>query len=179
MILYFNYFTSLQDSRCENRLRRFNGGSRRQQRVSKESSSLKRRNLRCGLYSQTPLPFWRAMAGCIAIGSLATALDWFVSFTLNEPITCSYNCVIEKGFSWRGKKVFSHTHIDILTQYEWNIERDLAPPLKQIKISADITKPLFLSPSPSTWLYCATILCPTYHPTFLLLLLSNILYKID
>ncbi len=31
-----------------------------------------------GLYSQTPLPFWRAMAGCIAIGSLATAVDWFV-----------------------------------------------------------------------------------------------------
>ncbi len=31
-----------------------------------------------GLYSQTPLPFWRAMADCIAIGSLATAVDWFV-----------------------------------------------------------------------------------------------------
>ncbi len=24
---------------------------------------------------------------------------WFVSFTLHEPIMCSYNCVIEKGFS--------------------------------------------------------------------------------
>ncbi len=29
-----------------------------------------------GLYSQTPLPFWRAMAGCIAIGSLATITAW-------------------------------------------------------------------------------------------------------
>ncbi len=44
-----------------------------------------------GLYSQTSLPFWWAMVGCIAIGSLATAVDWFVSFTLHEPITCSYN----------------------------------------------------------------------------------------
>ncbi len=25
-----------------------------------------------------PLPFWRAMAGWIAIGSLATAVDWFI-----------------------------------------------------------------------------------------------------
>ncbi len=39
--------------------------------------------------------FWRAMAGCIA-----TAVHWFVFFTLHEPITCSYNCVIEKGFSF-------------------------------------------------------------------------------
>ncbi len=29
-----------------------------------------------GLYSQTPLSFWRAMAGCIAIGSLATITAW-------------------------------------------------------------------------------------------------------
>ncbi len=54
-----------------------------------------------GLYSQTPHPFWWVMAGCIAIGSLATTVDWLVSFTLHEPITCSSNCVIEKGFSWR------------------------------------------------------------------------------
>ncbi len=29
-----------------------------------------------GLYSQTPLPFWRAMTGCIAIGSLPTITAW-------------------------------------------------------------------------------------------------------
>ncbi len=52
------------------------------------------------LYSQMPLPFWQAMAGCIAIGSFATA---------HKPITCSYNCVIEIGFSWRGKNIFSHS----------------------------------------------------------------------
>ncbi len=46
------------------------------------------------------------MAGCIAIGSLATAVVWFVSFTLHEPITCSYNCVIEKGFSEGEKRDF-------------------------------------------------------------------------
>ncbi len=53
-----------------------------------------------------PLPFWRAMAGCIAIGSLATTVDWFVSFTLHEPIKCSYKCVIEKGFSEEEKRGF-------------------------------------------------------------------------
>ncbi len=47
-----------------------------------------------------------AWIACIAIGSLATAVDWFVSFTLHEPITCSYNCVIEKGFSEGEKKDF-------------------------------------------------------------------------
>ncbi len=46
---------------------------------------------RSGLYSQTPSHFgglWQAAIG-IAIGSLATAVDCFVSFTLHEPITCS------------------------------------------------------------------------------------------
>ncbi len=60
-----------------------------------------------GSYSQTSLPFWRDMTGCIAIGSLATAVDWLVSFTLHEPITCSYICVIEKGFSEGEKRDFS------------------------------------------------------------------------
>ncbi len=72
-----------------------------------------------GFYSQTPLPFWRAMAACIAIGSLATAVHWFVYFTLHKPITCSFNCVIEISFSWKGKKSFSHTNVDISTQYSF------------------------------------------------------------
>ncbi len=42
---------------------------------------------------------------------------------LHEPITCSYT-VIEIGFSWRGKKGFSHTKRRYSTQYEWNIERE-------------------------------------------------------
>ncbi len=58
------------------------------------------------LYNQMPLPFWRTMAGCIAIGSVATTMDLFVSFTLHEPIACSYNCVIEKGFSEEEKMNF-------------------------------------------------------------------------
>ncbi len=58
------------------------------------------------LYSQMPLPFWRATAGCIAKGSLATTVDWLVSFPLHEPITCSYNCMIEKGFSEGEKSNF-------------------------------------------------------------------------
>ncbi len=61
------------------------------------------------LYSQTPLQFWRVMAGCIAIGLLATAVHWFVFFILHEPIMCSYNCMIEICFSWRGKTFFSQT----------------------------------------------------------------------
>ncbi len=64
------------------------------------------------LYSQVPLPFWRAMAGCIAIGSLATAVHWLIFLILQEPITCSYNCMIEIGFSWRGKLYFSQTRVD-------------------------------------------------------------------
>ncbi len=59
-----------------------------------------------GLYSQTSLPFWWVMAGCIAIGSLATTVDWFVSFTLHKPIMCCYNCVIEKGISEEEKRGF-------------------------------------------------------------------------
>ncbi len=58
------------------------------------------------LYNQMLLPFWLAMAGCIAIGSLATAVDWFVSLTLHKPFTCSYNCMIEKGFSEGEKRDF-------------------------------------------------------------------------
>ncbi len=46
------------------------------------------------------------MVGCIAIGSLATAVEWFVSFTLHKPIMCSYNCVIEKDFSEEEKRDF-------------------------------------------------------------------------
>ncbi len=76
------------------------------------------------LYSQTPLLFWRAMAGCTAIGSLATVMHWFVFLILHEPITCSYNCVIEIGFSWRGKKGFPHAKRRYSTQKEWNIERE-------------------------------------------------------
>ncbi len=53
-----------------------------------------------------PSHFGRLWSGCIAIGSLATTVDWFGSFTLYEPITCSYNCVIEKGFSEGEKRDF-------------------------------------------------------------------------
>ncbi len=45
----------------------------------------------------------------IAIGLLATAVDavdWLIFFTLHEPITCSYNCMIEKGFSEEEKRDF-------------------------------------------------------------------------
>ncbi len=50
------------------------------------------------LYRQMPLPFWRAMAGCIAIGSRATAAHW-------------------KKYLFPYKRQYS-------TQYEWNIERE-------------------------------------------------------
>ncbi len=38
------------------------------------------------LYSQAPLLIWRAMAGCIAIGSRATVVHWLVFLILHEPI---------------------------------------------------------------------------------------------
>ncbi len=46
------------------------------------------------------------MAGGIAIDLLTTATDWIISFTLHKPITCSYNCVIEKLFSEGEKRYF-------------------------------------------------------------------------
>ncbi len=49
--------------------------------------------------NQTPLPFWQAMAGCIAIGSLTTAMHWLVFLFYKKTITCSCNCVIQIGFS--------------------------------------------------------------------------------
>ncbi len=56
------------------------------------------------------------MTGCIAIGSLATAVDWFVSFSLHEPITCSYNCVIEKSFSEEEKR-YTRKKVPYLCRY--------------------------------------------------------------
>ncbi len=37
-----------------------------------------------------------------------SAMDWFVSFTLHESITCSYYWVIEKGFSKGEKGIFPY-----------------------------------------------------------------------
>ncbi len=61
------------------------------------------------LYSQTPLLFWRAMAVCIAIGLRTTNVHWLIFLSYTNQTTCSYNCVIEIGFSWKEKKFFSHT----------------------------------------------------------------------
>ncbi len=59
------------------------------------------------LYSQTPLLFWRAMAGCIAIGSRSAAEPLVRFLVLHEPMDVQLHCVIKKVFSWRGKKEFS------------------------------------------------------------------------
>ncbi len=92
-----------------------------------------------GLYNQTSLPFWRAMTGCISIGSLATIVDWLFLSPYNEPITCSYNYVIEKGLSEGEKRDFpllgtqrrrSHFSLPVLPYFPcllssivWSIER--------------------------------------------------------
>ncbi len=48
-----------------------------------------------------------------------------------------FHCVIEKGFSWsRKKKSFSHTAS--LTQYEWNIERELKLTKMTLKLTTNI-----------------------------------------
>ncbi len=49
------------------------------------------------LYSQRPRPFWRAMAGCIAIGSLNATAHWFVFIALHEPMDVQFHCVIKKA----------------------------------------------------------------------------------
>ncbi len=66
------------------------------------------RNLRRG-GEEMPLLSWRAMAGCIAIGS-RTAAEPFVRFlVLHEPMDVQLHCVIKKGFSWREKKKFPNS----------------------------------------------------------------------
>ncbi len=48
------------------------------------------------LYSQMPRPFWRDLAGIVAIGSCSSAADhWFVFLPLHEPIVVQFHCVIE------------------------------------------------------------------------------------
>ncbi len=56
------------------------------------------------LYSQSPHLFWRAMAGCIAIGS-RTATEPLVRFLVLQN-GCAFTLLDKKGFSWRGKNEF-------------------------------------------------------------------------
>ncbi len=62
------------------------------------------------------------MAGWKDIGSLATAMDWLI-FSINQSM-CSYNCMIEIGFSWRGKNYFLPIQ-HLSTQYECYLEREI------------------------------------------------------
>ncbi len=64
-------------------------------------ASLKKSEIR-GLYSQMPLPFWQAMAGCIAIGSGAELLVCFLS--LHKPMDVQFHCVIIKRLQLKRKK---------------------------------------------------------------------------
>ncbi len=69
--------------------------------ASSKKSELRLRSSR--LYSQTPRPFWRAMAGCIAIGSRAVAEPLVSFLVLHEPMDVQLHCVIKKGvffFFW-------------------------------------------------------------------------------
>ncbi len=74
------------------------------------------------LFCKTPLPFWRAMAGCIAIGSRAT--NWAIgSFfcparTYGRAVSLRDYKIV---FSWRGKNSFFE---ESSMQNEWNIERE-------------------------------------------------------
>ncbi len=77
----------------------------------------RRRNLRIlwrndRLYSQIPRPFWRDLAGIVAIGSCSSAADPLVRFLpLHEPIVVQFHCVIEIDFSSGEKKAFSHMRL--------------------------------------------------------------------
>ncbi len=80
------------------------------------------RNLRRG-GEEMPFLSWRAMAGCIAIGS-RTAAEPFVCFlVLHEPMDVQLHCVIKKRLQLKRKKlVFPKQRLS--TQYEWNIKRE-------------------------------------------------------
>ncbi len=89
----------------------------------------RRRNLRIlwrndRLYSQIPRPFWRDLAGIVAIGSCSSAADPLVRFLpLHEPIVVQFHCVIEIDFSSGEKRLFPIC-VFIKTQYEWSIDRE-------------------------------------------------------
>ncbi len=77
------------------------------------------------LYSQIPRPFWRDLAGIVAIGSCSSAADPLVRFLpLHEPIVVQFHCVIEIDFSSGEKRLFPIC-VFIKTQYEWSIDREL------------------------------------------------------
>ncbi len=66
----------------------------------KKSEMLRRRSY---LYSQTPHPFWRAMAGCIAIGLCATTEPLVCFLGLHEPMDVQFHCVIYKRLQLKRK----------------------------------------------------------------------------
>ncbi len=73
------------------------------------------------LYSQIPRPFWRDLAGIVAIGSCSSAADPLVRFLpLHEPIVVQFHCVIEIDFSSGEKRLFPIC-VFIKTQYSFRI----------------------------------------------------------
>ncbi len=73
------------------------------------------------LYSQIPCPFWRDLAGIVAIGSCSSAADPLVRFLpLHEPIVVQFHCVIEIDFSSGEKRLFPIC-VFIKTQYSFRI----------------------------------------------------------
>ncbi len=73
-----------------------------------------------GLYSQTPHPFWWAMACCIAIGSRAAAEPLVSFLVLHEPMDVQFHCVIIKRLQLKRKKLFFPIQAS-LTQYSFHI----------------------------------------------------------
>ncbi len=57
------------------------------------------------LYSQTPLPFRRAMVGSIAIGSHAAAEPLVCFLVLHEPMDVQFHCVIIKRLQLKLQKI--------------------------------------------------------------------------
>ncbi|ROL48355.1 hypothetical protein DPX16_20708 [Anabarilius grahami] len=63
--------------------------------------------------SQTPRPFWRALARCIGIGSRCSAAPSLVQKVFQfEPMAVQLHCVIEKGFIVEEKGIFPHTQYE-------------------------------------------------------------------
>ncbi len=66
-------------------------------------------------------PFWRDLAGIVAIGSCSSAADPLVRFLpLHEPIVVQFHCVIEIDFSSGEKRLFPIC-VFIKTQYSFRI----------------------------------------------------------
>ncbi len=102
------------------------------------------RRRRGRLYSQTPLPFWPAMAGRIAIGSRAAAEPLVRFLVLHEPMDMQFHCLIIKRLQLKRKKNVFPIQASS-TQYSFHISGNRGYNSNRVRFFLNITKYVFLN----------------------------------